>query len=165
MLCYGVPHTLQRVKGEETGWEVFESFPFIDYTHRRDSWLCLIYRSPTSPWNGMTQTYMAVDVNHNWYCEGYCHEQLEQWRPPEGGALLCSVAKLCPTLWLSETPRTVWSLPGSCVNGIFQARILEWVAISFTRRSAPRDWTCVSCIGRWILYLCTTWKTPWRWGE
>ena len=32
------------------------------------------------------------------------------------------------------------SLPGSSVYGIFQARILEWVAISFSRRSSqPRD--------------------------
>ena len=72
---------------------------------------------------------MAVGVNHSWCCEGYCLEQLEQWRPPGGDALPCSVAKLRPTLWLSATPWTVWSLPGSCVHGIFQARILEWVAI------------------------------------
>ena len=39
------------------------------------------------------------------------------------------------------------SLPGSSIRGIFQTRILEWVAISFSRRSSwPRDWTWVSCI-------------------
>ena len=38
------------------------------------------------------------------------------------------------------------SLPGSSVHGIFQARILEWVAISFSRKSSqPRDRTRVSC--------------------
>ena len=32
------------------------------------------------------------------------------------------------------------SLPGSSVHGIFQARILEWVAIPFSRESSlPRD--------------------------
>ena len=32
------------------------------------------------------------------------------------------------------------SLPGSSIHGIFQTRILEWVAISFSRRSSrPRD--------------------------
>ena len=32
------------------------------------------------------------------------------------------------------------SLPGSIIHGIFQARILEWVAISFSRRSSlPKD--------------------------
>ena len=45
------------------------------------------------------------------------------------------------------------SLPGSSVRGIFQARILESVAISFSRGSSqPRDGNCVSCIGRQILY-------------
>ena len=47
------------------------------------------------------------------------------------------------------------SPPGSCVHGIFQARILEWVAISFSRESSwPRGRAHVSCIsytGRRIL--------------
>ena len=39
------------------------------------------------------------------------------------------------------------SLPGSAVHGIFQARILEWAAISFSRNSSqPRGRTRVSCI-------------------
>ena len=49
-----------------------------------------------------------------------------------------------------------WSPPTSSVYGIFQARILEWVAISSSRGSSwPRDWTCISCvfcIGRWVIY-------------
>ena len=51
-------------------------------------------------------------------------------------------------------------LPGSSVHEIFQARILEWVAISSCRGSSwPRDWTRVSCIGRQILYYWATWET------
>ena len=39
------------------------------------------------------------------------------------------------------------SLPLSSIHGIFQARVLEWVAISFSRGSSqPRDQTQVSCI-------------------
>ena len=39
------------------------------------------------------------------------------------------------------------SLPGSSIHGIFQVRVLEWIAISFSRGSFwPRDWTQVSCI-------------------
>ena len=53
------------------------------------------------------------------------------------------------------------SLPGSSVHEIFQAKILEWVAISSSRGSSwPRDWTHVSwfsCIGKWILYHCAPW--------
>ena len=53
------------------------------------------------------------------------------------------VAQSCPTLCHPVD----CSQPGSSVHGIFQARILEWVAISFSRRSSwPRDWTWVSCI-------------------
>ena len=53
------------------------------------------------------------------------------------------VVQSCPTLC---DPMDC-SLPGSSLHGIFQARILEWVAISLSRRSSqPRDWTQVSCI-------------------
>ena len=39
-----------------------------------------------------------------------------------------------------------YSVPGFSVHGIFQARILEWVAISFSRGSSwLRGWTWVSC--------------------
>ena len=45
-----------------------------------------------------------------------------------------------------------FSMPGFSVHRISQARILEWVAIYFTMGSSQlRDWTRVSCIGRWIL--------------
>ena len=49
------------------------------------------------------------------------------------------------------------SLPGSSVHGVFQAIVLEWIAISFSRGSSqPRDWTRVSCIsGRFV----TVWAT------
>ena len=47
----------------------------------------------------------------------------------------------------SLQPHGLYRPPGSSVHGIFQARILEWVAISFSRRSSwPRDWTRVSHI-------------------
>ena len=54
------------------------------------------------------------------------------------------------------------SPPGSSVHGIIPARILEWVAISSSRRSSwPRDRTlnaCVSCIGRLVLYHWGSWE-------
>ena len=52
------------------------------------------------------------------------------------------------------------SPPGSSVHGISQARILEWVAISFSRGSSqPRDQTQISCLScRWILYHYATWE-------
>ena len=51
---------------------------------------------------------------------------------------------------------------GSSVHRISQSGILEWVAISSSRGSSwPRDLTrisWISCIGRCILYHCTTWE-------
>ena len=63
------------------------------------------------------------------------------------------VTQSCPTLC---NPMDC-SLAGSSIHGIFQARILEWVAISFSRRSSwPRDWTWVSrIVGRCF----TIWAT------
>ena len=53
------------------------------------------------------------------------------------------VAQSCLTL----CDPTDCSLPGFSVHGIFQARVLEWVAISFSKGSSwPRDRTQVSCI-------------------
>ena len=53
------------------------------------------------------------------------------------------VIQLCPTL----CDPVDFSPPGSFVYGILQARILEWVAIPFSRGSSlPRDQTQVSHI-------------------
>ena len=47
----------------------------------------------------------------------------------------------------------------SSVHGICQARILEQVAISYSRGSSqPRDQACVSCIGQQILCHWATWE-------
>ena len=58
-----------------------------------------------------------------------------------------------------------YSPSGSSVHGICQARILEWVAMPSSRiTSQPRDPTCVSCvscIGRQILYLWCHLGSPW----
>ena len=60
----------------------------------------------------------------------------------------CVCTQSCPIL--CKPPEC--SLPVSSVHRISQARIQEWVAISFSRGSShPRDWTYVSYIGRWIL--------------
>ena len=58
------------------------------------------------------------------------------------GLLVVKVAQSCPTLQS---------------QGIFQARILEWVAFPFSKESSqPRDWTQVSCIAGEFF---TSWAT------
>ena len=70
-----------------------------------------------------------------------------QWR-----FCCCLVTQLCPTL----CDPTDCSLSGSFVHGVSQARIPEWVAISFSRGySQPRSQTCVSWAIReaeWFFY-------------
>ena len=66
---------------------------------------------------------------------------------------VCSDAVTSNSLWSHGR----YSPPGSSVHGIFQARRLEWVAISSSRGSfqlRDRTWvSCDLCIGRRILYL------------
>ena len=53
------------------------------------------------------------------------------------------------------------SPPGSSVHGIPQGRILEWVAIPFSRGSSwLRDWTWVSCIASSFFIVCATREAP-----
>ena len=50
---------------------------------------------------------------------------------------------------------------GSSVHGIFQARVLGWVVISFSRGSSwPRDWTWVSCIAGRHFTIWATREAP-----
>ena len=77
----------------------------------------------------------------------------EQCGPQDSSILLaCSITQSCPTLC---DPMDC-SPPDSPGPRILQARILEWVVISFSRGSTqPRDRTrisCISCSGRQILY-------------
>ena len=63
----------------------------------------------------------------------------EQWSGVPFPSLMheseSEVAQLCPTI---SDPMEC-SLPGSSVHGIFQARVLEWVAIAFSEDHSPRE--------------------------
>ena len=70
----------------------------------------------------------------------------------------CEVAQSCPTLW---DPMEC-SLPGSSFHWILQAKVLEWVAISFSRGSSrPRDRTQVSSIPGRCFNLWATREQGW----
>ena len=81
-----------------------------------------------------------------------CNRNMGQW--------LFSCPHACVTLC---NPMNC-NLPGSSVHGIFQARILEWVAISYSRGSSwPRDGThvpCVSWLASGIFTTSATWEAP-----
>ena len=95
----------------------------------REAWCAAVH--------GVAKSWTQVSDWMNW-TENVC-------------VLSCSVTESCPTLCNSLD----LNLPGSSVHGISWARILEWVALSYSRGSSqPRDWThfsYVSCIGKFIL--------------
>ena len=85
------------------------------------------------------------------------------WHSMIGGGL---VTQLCPAL---SDPMD-YSPQHSSVQGIFQTRILEEVAISFSRETSPsKDWTRLSCIAgsllhcKWILYQLSHQGSPTLW--
>ena len=64
------------------------------------------------------------------------------------------VPQLCPAL----CDPMGCSPPGFSVHRIFQARVLDWVALPSSRGSSWRDWTQVSCITGRFLTVWATWE-------
>ena len=83
----------------------------------------------------------------------FWHQYICCWR---GLLTLLSLLRLVAQSYLTLCCLLDYSPLGSSVHGIFQARMLVHLAISYSRESSrPRDWTqvsSVSCIGRRILY-------------
>ena len=101
-------------------------------------------------------------ILHPHYPINKTHIQRYQYlnrRTLNSGKVKVLVAQSCPTLGNCMD----CSLPGSSVHGMLLARILQWVAIPFSRRSSqPRDWPWVSCIaGRFF----TIWDTELWWDR
>ena len=72
----------------------------------------------------------------------------------------CCCCCLVTKLYLTHGDPMDCRPPGCSVHGISQARMLEWIAISFSKGfSRCGDWTQVSYIGRWIHYQRATWTT------
>ena len=96
-------------------------------------WGLFIGLSCDPPWSiySMCTIKMCV-VFLNWISYMYLLSESE-------GEVAQSCLTLCGPMDCSQ--------PGFSISGILQARMLEWVAISFSKRSSwPRDWTQVSCI-------------------
>ena len=111
----------------------------------------------------LSQTYMEITIlpvlgeqegthvwghtDRGWDTQAFWHQRHD--------AVYISVSVLIQSLPTLCDPMDC-SPSGSSVHGIFQARILDWVVISYSRGSPwPRDRTrvsCISCTGRQILY-------------
>ena len=118
----------------------------------------------------LIEKYSLIDFNNCvCRCNHHSRQDVEHWCYPQKVASClfpisgpcsclsvcmhaCSVAQSCLTLCNPMGCRP----SGSSVHGIFQARIVQWVAISYSKGSSqPRDRTHISCIswtGRQILY-------------
>ena len=124
-------------------------------TRRNPSWICAPGRD--LPWLQFCPWESKPGCQHLAWCvaglrggkqvEGFYHKrELKAWKERK-------VAQSCPTL----------RLPGSYIHGIFQARVLEWVAISFSRGSSRlRDRAQVSRIAD---RRFTIWATRQAWSK
>ena len=126
--------------------------PYVDkpYTDEQDA---------DTTWQPSAVEFRKLPTNHcghNYYCNYYITTVLLWW-------LLLPNRCVCVCVCVhAQSPLTL-CYPSS-VHGISQVRILEQVAISYSRGSSwSRDQTClsyISCIGRQILFHCTTWEAP-----
>ena len=118
---------------------------------------CHIHRDATPRWSWSQRSGVWLPVLFDKGREG---ARTLPRDPPWGSACRqgcgqqSEVAQSCPTLW----DFMGCSLPGSSIHEIFQARVLEWVAISFSRgTSQPRDQTGASYVaGRHFTIWATT---------
>ena len=109
-----------------------------------------------SPWNSLSQNTRVGSLSllqeifpTQGLKPGLPHYRQILYQLSHKGSPLSEVAQLCLTLC---NPMDC-SLRGSSILGIFQARVLGWVAISFSRGSSrPRNQTWVSCIANRCFY-------------
>ena len=98
-------------------------------------------------WRWLMRVVLSCNVYSHLLCYSrkWIKVQSKGWSACE---CVCSI--ISNSLWHMD-----YSLPGSSVHGLSQARILKWVTISFSRGSSwPRDWTqfsYISCSDRQIL--------------
>ena len=107
------------VRGVAQSRTLFHPLPFSGVWKKNqwEQWACLL--APGSPYSTSEMRWAVLGV---------------------------VVVQSLSCVWLFCDPID-YSPPGCSVHGISPARILEWVAIFFSRGSSrPRDWTCISCI-------------------
>ena len=144
------------VSDSATPWTVAHQVPLSMGFSRQEYWSGLLFPSPGDLPDPGIEPRSPTQVSHivgRHFTIWATREILRH----EDKKSKSQVAQSCLTLC---NPMDC-SLPGSSVRGIFQARILEWVAISFSRRSSqPRDRTQVSCISGAFFTIWTTREAP-----
>ena len=135
--------------------------PFVSFKYDRKSDGVAFFGIPSSPFpchSDIPHTYPLHSLLHFLFSDDSFHLiTLLHWK-----SVLCAL--YCVQLLSPVMSDSLWlvgySPPGPSVRGIFQARILEWVAISYSRESSwsrdPTCISCISCISKQILYYWTT---------
>ena len=146
LLCAHVSSHFSRVQLFVTLWTVAHQAPLSIGFPSQEHWSV----SPCPPPGESSQLRGQTHVSH-FFCWKTWSLPLAPPGKPHCGLVAKSGRTLCNP--------TDCGLPGPSVHGISQARKLEWTAISSRGSSRPRDWTCVSCvscIGRQVLYHWAT---------
>ena len=126
-------------------------------------------------WLTLLFLLFSCSVSNSLWSHGLQHARLPRPSPSPGVySHLCPLSWWChPIISFSVVPFSsclqsfpasgsfpvsqLFVSPGSFVHGIFQARIVEWVALSYSRESSwlmhPTHVSCVSCVGRQIFLL------------
>jgi len=136
------PWCWERLKaggeGDDRGWNGWMASP--------TQWTWVSVNSGSWQWTGrrgMLQSMGLQRVGHDWVTELNWVLSLKTY--------ICMHAKSlqsCPMLW----DHMDCNIPGSSVHGILLARILEWVAMSFSRGSPGIETLSLMLPGRWVLY-------------
>ena len=138
-------------------WGGLDKQPFPHIFHGRENWFnfCGKHFSKIGqntytfwPINSSNANFSYNNIHNLWYfTQNRIHYSipactylvLRLWKQPQHVPCAQSCSTLCDP--------TDCNLPGSSVDGIFQTRLLERLAISFSRGSSPpRDRTCISCV-------------------
>ena len=129
---------LQNIKNRPTIWSSNSTSGYLSTENENTNWKRSMH--PHAP---DTIIYNSQDMETIYGSVSGWMNKENVYRYKIYGLWKSEVAQSCPTLC---DPMDC-SPPGSFVHGAFQARNLEWVAISFSRGSFwPRDQTQVSCI-------------------
>ena len=152
-----------RVRFCATPWTAAHQAPLSMGFSRQEYWSGLPFPSPN-----IQPTILKMDTQqgHNCYSTGkeLCSIFFNNlhgkriWKRLN----ICITESLCCTSETTLLIVTPWTVPARLLcPWNFPGRILEWVAISFSRGSSQlRGQTGVSCIGRWIFYHWATWEAP-----
>ena len=120
---------------------------------------------PFSSWTCGVHPHLSLAISSAWnipapdlFMASSSFSSTRRYLPfNEAEKVKVKVAQSCPSL----------CDPMNCVvHGILQARILEWAAFLFSRRSCqPRDWTQVSCIAGKFFTIWATREAQWSYSN